>query len=279
MKTEKRIALACFIGAVIGTLLALQFNHYFWWVGIIVGGLVGYVGYNFREIPATAKMVWNQMPEKKNLQLWITQSVGVLKMLGIGVLMLLGVAVLVFVGVMLTTFTLLSVIGSIGNTCNIYASYFRGGEVSFTTGISPTDPAGTVGIATMSVILVIAGSLLLAFYWSGRNTSKDSPDMLAFAIICFCAVPFILPVLLPIVLFCLAGISIYWTAKTGIKIGWKTFKLVHSDIRLLCMTDAMFGALAGFYFGNALVGGIVGALCGVLNYRLVSVKLLKLVKA
>ena len=274
MKTEKRIALACFIGAVIGTLLALQFNHYFWWVGVLVGGLVGY---NFHEIPATAKMVWNQMPKKKDLQSWATQGVETSKMLGTGILMVVAAMALVFGGIMLAIFTVLSVISSIGNTFNIYASYLGGREVSFTNGLSPM--SGTVSFAAVCIVLVIAGSLLLALYWSGRNTSKDSSDMLVFAIICFCAVPFILPILLPIVLFCLAGISIYWTARTGIKIGWKTFKLVHSDIRLLCMTDAMFGALTGFYFGNALVGGIVGALCGVLNYKLISVKLLKLVKA
>jgi len=59
---------------------------------------------------------------------------------------------------------------------------------------------------------------------------------------------------------------------------WETFKLVHSDLRLLCMTDAMFGALVGYFCGNALVGGITGALLGVLNYRFISVKWLKLVK-
>jgi hypothetical protein len=59
----------------------------------------------------------------------------------------------------------------------------------------------------------------------------------------------------------------------------RTFILIHSEIRLLCMTDAMLGALAGYFCGNALIGGVAGAILGVLNYKLVSVRWLKLVRA
>ncbi|MEA2715263.1 MAG: hypothetical protein QOG91_291 [Candidatus Parcubacteria bacterium] len=60
------------------------------------------------------------------------------------------------------------------------------------------------------------------------------------------------------------------------KIVRRIFILIHSEIRLLCMTDSMIGALAGYYWGNALVGGIIGAACGMLNYKLISVRWLKL---
>lgn len=53
-------------------------------------------------------------------------------------------------------------------------------------------------------------------------------------------------------------------------------RLIHSDIRLLCGTDAAIGSIVGFYFGYAIVGALVGGLLGVLNYELVSKRLLKI---
>lgn len=54
------------------------------------------------------------------------------------------------------------------------------------------------------------------------------------------------------------------------------FIQIHSQRRVLCFVDASFGAAAGFYFGNAIIGMAVGALLGLLNYELVSVRWLKL---
>ena len=52
-------------------------------------------------------------------------------------------------------------------------------------------------------------------------------------------------------------------------------RLIHSDIRLLCGTDAAIGAVVGFLFGYAIVGAIIGGFLGVLNYELVSKRLLR----
>ena len=68
-------------------------------------------------------------------------------------------------------------------------------------------------------------------------------------------------------------------AVLGFQAARQIFVLIHSELRVLCMTDAMIGAVAGFFYGNALVGGLIGAVCGLANYKLVSVRLLKVVKA
>jgi len=59
----------------------------------------------------------------------------------------------------------------------------------------------------------------------------------------------------------------------------RTFIYVHSERRTICFVDAALGALAGFFFGSAAVGAAVGAMLGIINYELVSVRWLKLVPA
>ena len=46
---RSRIFLACFFGAFIGTLIAEELG-YFWILGALSGGLVGYLTYNIREV-------------------------------------------------------------------------------------------------------------------------------------------------------------------------------------------------------------------------------------
>ena len=52
------------------------------------------------------------------------------------------------------------------------------------------------------------------------------------------------------------------------------FLLVHSDIRLLCGVDAALGCAVGYFFGNALFGGVAGGVIGLLNFEIVSKRIL-----
>lgn len=54
---------------------------------------------------------------------------------------------------------------------------------------------------------------------------------------------------------------------------------VHSEFRLLCAVDAAIGTAIGYYSGNAIVGAMAGAIFGVLDYEIVSIRLLKVVGA
>ena len=54
------------------------------------------------------------------------------------------------------------------------------------------------------------------------------------------------------------------------------FVLIHSDIRLLCGVDAAIGAGIGYFAGSVIVGMFAGGLFGVVNYEVVSKRLLKL---
>ena len=59
----------------------------------------------------------------------------------------------------------------------------------------------------------------------------------------------------------------------------RTFVYVHSERRTLCFVDETLGAVAGFSLGSAVLGAVVGAILGFVNYEFVSIRLLKLVPA
>ena len=88
--------------------------------------------------------------------------------------------------------------------------------------------------------------------------------------------PAITPLVPIIAIVVIIGKVIYFI-PTFCRMVWRVFKLIHSDMRVLCMTDAALGALAGYYLGSALIGGFIGAGLGWVNYQLVSVRWLKLV--
>src|SRR5260370_383311 len=60
MNKTLRIALACFLGATLGAVLALHFNRYFWWLGILIGGLTGYLSYEFKSVLGACTDSWRK---------------------------------------------------------------------------------------------------------------------------------------------------------------------------------------------------------------------------
>ncbi len=69
-----------------------------------------------------------------------------------------------------------------------------------------------------------------------------------------------------------------WFVGTFLAVfGWKLFKLVHSDRRLLCGLDAAIGAAAGIGFHNPILGALAGGLVSIADYEIVSKRWLKVV--
>ncbi|MEJ0001860.1 MAG: hypothetical protein WDN09_01595 [bacterium] len=56
----------------------------------------------------------------------------------------------------------------------------------------------------------------------------------------------------------------------------KLFLLIHSELRLLCLTDSAIGAAVGYLYHSPIIGGIIGAVFGLANYWIVTIKILKL---
>ena len=67
------VALACAIGSGIGTMLALNY-HTIWYVGLLVGGIIGYLVYDIKEVAIATPKAWEFARKnigKLNYKFWI----------------------------------------------------------------------------------------------------------------------------------------------------------------------------------------------------------------
>lgn len=264
MNTEKRIALACFIGAVIGALLALQFNHYFWWAGILLGGITGYLSYEFKAVMWAVKsvsgIVWREMTQQKyNIPAIPFDKIKTVGKLVVSILFVLVPCCFTLVIALL-----------------IVASW---AIVIFFLDLFPED-LGVLSNAGLTLVCLLPGFAFISYVCQVFHETESNPSMIKSAI-----KEFIWLNGLVVLCFVIPRGLLWLTMRIPpavtflIRVAKRTFILIHSEIRLLCMTDAMLGALVGYFCGNALVGGVAGAVLGVVNYKLVSVRWLKLVRA
>mgnify|MGYP001615046653 FL=1 len=77
IQETRKVFVACALGAGIGSLIALEMSAGLWWVGLLVGGLTGYLAYDFkvvaRAIPMAARVAthktaveWKKWNEEVN---------------------------------------------------------------------------------------------------------------------------------------------------------------------------------------------------------------------
>lgn len=266
MNTLKKIAVACGSGAFLGSLIGIQFHHV--WIGVLVGAILGYVIYEFKEIPAAMKRVWSKMPEKET----ISDVVHTLGMI-LGVMILVGVVFSVgMVGILGGTMIGLK---SVCCTFELYYSLISGHYLEF---------AHECMVYSVNPYPYLIGGTLFMYavalvVYAFKKHEGDAREGKFYACAWMAFAPGVLPVLVPFSLFALiigAVYGIYKAAPFIWKLAVGTFRLIHSDMRLLCMADAALGAFVGYYCNNPLIGGIVGAVLGVVNYEIVSVRWLKL---
>ena len=235
-----KIALTCFLGAFFGALVALQMNHHFLWIGVLVGGVVGYLSYNIKEIPSAMHTAWIQT---KKEMLWLKKFS--LKtcwhyILGTG-----GVIAII--------------IGVVSVASHMYL-IFKLGEFSM-------PPVGIIKIFYIYGSMYMIITALFCYHYISEESGKIG------AVICsIVCTPAITPVLMAIGIIYFLCFGLWLIAKFG----WKVFCFIHSDIRLLCATDSAIGAALGFWCSSAITGGLIGAVCGVINYQLISVRWMKL---
>jgi hypothetical protein len=255
MKTERRIVFACFTGAALGALVALQL-HYFWWVGILVGGVTGYLSYNFGEVITAVVTAWNNLVGGGS---WKTSMLHAAQVLGALACILVGAASVLILSIGALMLCMDTPIPS-----STWTKHSTAGSDSM-----PIPPAFWIYAAAGA--LAMAGVLCV---WILRSPNRRQAWMTLLG--CLAATPLALPITLG-VLF--ASSLLPRGVRFLLKLARRTFILIHSEVRLLCMTDALAGALVGYLCGNALLGGAVGAGLGWLNYRFICVKWLKLAKA
>ena len=70
-KKRLKIFISCALGAGIGTIVALGVDQYFCWIGFFVGGLVGYLSYEFNTVIEASQKTWRKVTEwKPDKELW-----------------------------------------------------------------------------------------------------------------------------------------------------------------------------------------------------------------
>lgn len=303
MKKESlSVMFACALGAFIGALSAIEisacfeYGSYFWGVGAIFGGLVAYCAVDFQNFCAgvarsyrvsagnVADAYRKVAAWRPYLPYWKATSI---MMLGNGTLAT-SLVLFLFAG-------------------NYYVERFT----DFYTVSLPGFVLSIIAIITGIVAFFMGIFTILAPYINSRSNWRenrrgktyeeflldDLPDN-------WDSIKFGNPVVLPFVLLGLLALGLYgigkylWENKTrimnaGIELAcflgflgkeiWRffvrTFVYVHSERRTICFVDAALGAMAGFYFGSAIIGMVVGAVLGFVNYEFVSIRWLKLVPA
>lgn len=265
------IAVACLLGALIGTLAALEiavrfsYGSYFWGIGALLGGVVAYVAVDFRHFSVgVANSYRRTIAWCPNKYFWKTA--------------------LIFYGGIVVCYS--SIVWSIGVPI-CFLDETETASLLVVLWFSISMSCG--GLLLSYALLVLNMSLSGNIGHSGDNQGFELLRKAGWTMILRCN-PFWVLYAITVGLWWLV-VRIPSTVVRGVPallrgtarcarclaqfiIG--VFIFVHSGRRTLCFADATIGAAIGYSFGSVIIGTIAGAVLGVINYELVSVRLLKL---
>ena len=254
---QTKIFVACFLGAFIGAFVALQINPVLWWIGMLAGALVGYVSYEFevliRAISRSFIATFKWRPNKSFWRAYFSTGFGVMGLFhSIFAFLLLYILIASEPSPSMklpTSQELLQIFWAIvvSHVCLI----FMGGSFAM-----DTLGKNSEGIYSAGASYGKTNPVTIIFWYLPRGTWFVIKRL-----------PKILGVVFELCIFVIVSGSHAVVAG---------FKLVHSDIRLLCACDAAIGTIIGSFSGNAMIGGITGGILGVLDYELVSKRLLRI---
>ena len=258
-----KIFIACALGAGIGSLVALELPKVIWWIGLPVGGLFGYLSYEFRTVLSAINQAWHEIinyrpdPEQIVRRFWKTVS-------------------------------LVSAFGSI-----ILFALLAHWSVWYLVG-DPKSPLPIFALVLYNLPFVPWYCKFPDFYRNEYRNEEHEKRLsaaswkrsLRFSNPLTMMLYF--PVLSIIYVLKYTGIAVLWilkrilaavriTATTLWSFVKRVFVLIHSDVRLLCGIDAAIGAGVGYFAGSIIAGMLVGGVLGVVNYEVISKRVLGLV--
>lgn len=251
-KKSLRIFIACALGAGIGALIALELNSYLWWIGVLVGAFVGYLSYEFKKVIAAVPVVMAEAKKACQIEVPVRAMMGGIKAgLNYFIAVVMGSIFLIFYAIEIGAYFILS-------------------ENKFIAQDLTNIISASVALAFLVAILfsVVEGAEKVHGY-SATFSAKDFWKCFRYTS--------------PLGVIFFTGKFMIW-ALPRIGIGLKFLKvfakkfliIIHSDIRLLCAVDAAIGASIGYFSGSAIIGAVVGGVLGVINYEIISIKVLKL---
>ncbi|MDD5043685.1 MAG: hypothetical protein PHD51_03400 [Patescibacteria group bacterium] len=264
MRKTYKIGLACFIGGVIGTIVALLVAPMFWWLGVFAGFAAGYLAYEFRAVLAAIPEAWEMTAKKIFSPIFMELKEFFFEerpafFLG-----------LFYSSVFFTTLTFLP---------------------SFTS--NPIIPEGIPVITFLFIFLSLLCGFAL-FIVTMLLVASESGDKININDIFSLPYGKIVRMSGRRIIFLLQGTLVLSSAiiigvlKFAVKFPWTLFKLIHSNERLLCGVDAGLGTMIAYFLSLNLAplttatfiflvicGGIFGAGFGIVNYEIISKRLFK----
>lgn len=243
--------MSCALGAFIGSLVALQLNQYLWWVGLFIGGLTGYLSYEFKTVCRTAILARREMKKEKYAKNFFQEFN-------------MAMSVVFWFS---PPIVFLSIFYSI-----IFFHNFGSPEVFLWKGLRSLCEA-----YLFTSILFFFCSFFSAFsdVRPFFQNSKEKTDF--YSVEKVFLFYFSLPkrIFLGVKFLLIRALPAFFTfVFTFLR---RFFFLVHSQERLLCAFDAALGAGIGYLCGNPVIGALCGGILGVLNFEIVSRRILKLV--
>lgn len=229
------VFLACALGAGVGSLIALQLSAMLWWVGLLVGGLTGYLSYEWRAVisavPRAYRAARGWEPSEEQVE-FSKSSLAILAAVWSWPLLFLLSTVLVHQVAHITSpfakvESFLIILMALATVmCLLFSVFFAPVALAMTfSEILPVIESPRAIWSSVSAPAVL--------FW---NLPREVPGLFRFV-------------------------------RAFV---WQVFVRIHSQERLICGVDAFLGAAVGYVAGSAIVGALVGGAMGVLNYELVT---------
>ncbi|MBT7228382.1 hypothetical protein HN859_02625 [Candidatus Parcubacteria bacterium] len=262
--TSFKVTVSCAIGAVIGTVVSLEFAPHLWFLGLlcglISGFLAGYLAYDpmkvIRAIPGAFRVAGKDIAGPF-VHFWKYKTV---TFWGFG-------------ATLLTAFWVCAIGVSWFTPHNFFASmYIVGKFMTYDIFFSHTLREEDIALARIGLVVAyfIGAQVTLSRENQPKGWNPSGSGSKSF-------VKHLNPIsamyYIPKLLIELLVEAVKFIYRFAVEL----FLNIHSDIRLLCGVDAALGATAGYFAGSVLVGMLAGAILGLLNYEILSKRVLKLV--
>lgn len=248
-----KIFLAVFAGSLIGGLVCRHIGFTFWWIGLLIGGLIGYLAYEPLAVLKAIPVAWHFACRLMGLSgRFLRENRGII--------------LIIFLAGQLAWFWLIVPLVLLANA---------------TSKLLSTWPIGS----TYCFIMAIGFYGMLG---KGRNKPEVHRNYKLF-LTHFNPVSLVFYTY-PVYMYRLTRdiIKGCWHYRRAPLVAgrflslffWKLFLIIHSQERLLCGIDAAIGAaLVYFLHYSPLIGAGLGGLFGVMNFEILSKRILKVVPA
>ncbi len=300
----KKITIACFVGGALCVAVALMCAPMFWWLGLLAGMAGGYLSYEFREVLRAIPIAWRKsrrgvsnwwLDTDKEIRKWFAESHPITYSY-----------MIIFIIMTLATATIIEMKEPTGlefRFWEIIESFLIVFIFATFTSFSSLPIFGLVVLLAFIGARIGEKCFWFPFSWIENKEAKKKAKQLQQAGYSKAALTrknFSRWVVKGIALTILFFVWTMWKyLAIGIwlllcfwgRSGWEFFKLIHSKKRVLCAIDGTIGgAMAFFCFASVSLtfpqqilvvffGGLLGAVIGVLNYEIVSKRVLHLAPA